>query len=149
MKFGEQLARWNFKAATYDLPPNNVFTSPTSAPLLKTPLLGRNSRNQPLSTTASAGLQSSHFCRKIGKEGRFMELRPDDKVVIAKRFRRLRRKSLLTQKLLASLIGVCRQSVSEIENRRVLPHDRTWERFRNLETKHNEARSVHLPVHWR
>jgi DNA-binding XRE family transcriptional regulator len=44
-------------------------------------------------------------------------MRPDDKAEIARRFKRLRRRSLLTQRWLAELIGICRQAVSEIEQR--------------------------------
>ena len=66
-------------------------------------------------------------------------MRPDYKAQIARRFKALRRRSFLTQRRLAGLIGICRQAVSEIENRRTLPHSGTWERFAALETKHKLA----------
>ena len=56
-------------------------------------------------------------------------MRPDARAEIARRFRRLRRRSFLTQRKLAGLIGICRQAVSEIENKRVLPHFGTWDNF--------------------
>jgi DNA-binding XRE family transcriptional regulator len=74
-------------------------------------------------------------------------MRPDDRTEIARRFKRLRRRSLLTQRWLAGLIGICRQAVSEIENKRTLPHYATWERFAALEAKHLQPR-LKLPVHW-
>jgi DNA-binding XRE family transcriptional regulator len=77
-----------------------------------------------------------------------MDSRPDHKFVIAKRFKALRRKALLSQSFLASIIGVCRQTVNQIERRRVKPHRSTWDNFCNLEAKHRQARSVHLTVHW-
>jgi DNA-binding XRE family transcriptional regulator len=76
-----------------------------------------------------------------------MDTRPWEKSEIAKRFRSLRRKARLSQSLLAEFIGVCRQSINEIENRRVMPHSSTWNRFCDLEAKHNQPRIV-LPVHW-
>ena len=75
-------------------------------------------------------------------------MRPDDKAEIARRFRGLRRRSRLTQCWLAEYIGLCRQAVSKIENKRTLPHVGTWERFAALETKHKLAR-IKLPLHWR
>jgi DNA-binding XRE family transcriptional regulator len=77
-----------------------------------------------------------------------MDSRPDQKIAIARRFKALRRKALLSQSFLACIIGVCRQTVNKIEGRRVMPHRRTWDNFCNLETKHTQARTVHLTVHW-
>jgi DNA-binding XRE family transcriptional regulator len=79
-----------------------------------------------------------------------MELRPsrpDDRAEIARRFKALRRRSLLTQRYLAGLIGVCRQAVSDIERQQVMPHRTTWDQFAALEAKHKLFR-VKLPVHW-
>lgn len=71
-----------------------------------------------------------------------MELRPDQKSTIARRFKAFRRKSLLSQSRLAFALAVCRQSVNEIENRRVLARYGTWESFCALEARHTQARAV-------
>jgi DNA-binding XRE family transcriptional regulator len=75
-------------------------------------------------------------------------MRPDATAEIARRFRRLRRRSFLTQRRLAGIIGVCRQTVCKIERRKVMPHYSTWDRFSDLETKHKLAH-IRLPVQWR
>jgi DNA-binding XRE family transcriptional regulator len=77
-----------------------------------------------------------------------MEFGPDHKFVVARRFKALRRKAHLSQSLLAEIINICRQSVSEIENRRVMPHQTTWDRFCDLEGKHKQPR-MRLPTVWR
>jgi len=74
---------------------------------------------------------------------------PRGKTAIAKRFKALRRRSLLSQSRLGEILGLCRQSVSEIECRRVLLHPSTWRRFQGLEAKHDRAQVVRLPRHWR
>jgi len=66
---------------------------------------------------------------------------------IARRFKRLRRRSLLTQRRLARLIGICRQAVSDIERQRVMPHFSTCDRFAALEAKHMQPR-IKFPAHW-
>jgi len=71
-----------------------------------------------------------------------MEQRPQQKSRIASRFKALRRKSLLSQSRLAFALGVCRQSVNEIENRRVLARYGTWERFCALEARHTQASAM-------
>ena len=76
-----------------------------------------------------------------------MDTRPWKKSEIAARFRALRQKALLTQKRLGEIINLCPQSVSEIENRRVMPHQSTWERFCELEWKHNRPAIV-MPTSW-
>jgi len=71
---------------------------------------------------------------------------------IARRFKKLRSRSFLTQKQLAELIGICRQAVSDIERRHVVPHISTWNRFADLEARHREARRVSAsmePFFWR
>jgi DNA-binding XRE family transcriptional regulator len=75
-------------------------------------------------------------------------MRPDDKAEVARRFKALRRRSHLTQRWLAELIGVCRQAVSDIENKKALPRCTTWDRFVAREAKQRKAR-IKLPVHWR
>ena len=67
--------------------------------------------------------------------------RPGDRAEIAARFQNLRCRGphRLTQARLAGLIGICRQSVSEIENARVMPHASTWIRFLDLERKYREG----------
>jgi DNA-binding XRE family transcriptional regulator len=74
-------------------------------------------------------------------------MRPDDKTEVARRFKALRRRAFLTQRWLAEYIGVSRQAVSEIENKRALPHFSTWDSFAALEAKHMQPR-IKLPVHW-
>ena len=79
-----------------------------------------------------------------------MQLRPSDKTVIAERFKSARAESDLTQSELAQIIGVCRQSVSRIENCRALANRSTWEKFCNPKSIPNEAEIGHLPEHyWR
>jgi DNA-binding XRE family transcriptional regulator len=77
-----------------------------------------------------------------------MEFRPDHKFVVARRFKALRRKAHLSQSVLGWLIDICRQSVNEIENRRVMPHQSTWDRFCDLEGKHKQPQ-MRLPTVWR
>ena len=60
---------------------------------------------------------------------------PEAKADIAMHFKDLRRKVGLTQLDLGRDIGLCRQSVSEIENCRVWPHYTTLDRFCDLEAK--------------
>lgn len=77
---------------------------------------------------------------------------PEAKADIAARFKALRRKAMLSQADLGNLIGICRQSVSKIENCRVWPHYTTSDRFSDLEVSHEQARRVRLPrfpKHWR
>ncbi len=76
-----------------------------------------------------------------------MDTRPWEKSETAERFRALRRKAVLSQSLLGEIIGVCRQSVSEIENAHVMPHPSTWDNFCALETKHNQP-PISSTVHW-
>jgi DNA-binding XRE family transcriptional regulator len=76
-----------------------------------------------------------------------MDTRPWEKAEIAVRFQSLRRKSLLTQKRLAGLIGVGRQAVNEIENQRSMPHEATWNAFCRLEAKHNQP-PISFPKTW-
>ena len=68
------------------------------------------------------------------------------------RFRALRRKARITQETLGTIIGVCRQTVNEIENRRVVPHYSTVERFCHLEAKHQQeicTQQALLTAFWR
>lgn len=73
--------------------------------------------------------------------------RPPQKREIAARFRALRRRALLSQSDLGRIISFCRQSVSEVESGRVMPHEATWRRFRALEAKHQQ-RKIILPTKW-
>jgi DNA-binding XRE family transcriptional regulator len=77
---------------------------------------------------------------------------PEAKAEIAARFKALRREAILSQSDLGDLIGICRQSVSEIENCRVWSHYTTLNRFSDLEASHEQARLARLPrfpKHWR
>ena len=76
-----------------------------------------------------------------------MDKHPWTKAPIAARFRALRQQALLTQKRLAGLLGVSRQCVNEIENRRAMPHPTTWDRFCAFEARHNQPEIV-LPRNW-
>jgi DNA-binding XRE family transcriptional regulator len=78
--------------------------------------------------------------------------RPDDRGEIGGRFKKLRRRSHLTQRQLAELICLCRQAVSDIERHQVTPRVSTWNRFAALETRHEEAWRVTEsmePFFWR
>lgn len=77
-----------------------------------------------------------------------MDARPWEKSETARRFKALRRKARVSQSLLAESIGICRQSVSEIENRHVMPHPSTWARFSELEATHKKPK-IRMPKHWR
>jgi len=68
--------------------------------------------------------------------------RPNDKAEVANRFKFLRNNSSMTQLQLAEIIGICRQAVSDIECCRVIPRLSTWNRFVDLETRHEEARQL-------
>ena len=64
---------------------------------------------------------------------------PEAKAAIAKRFRTLREKALLSQSDLGEALGICRQSVNAIENCRVWPHFTTMDRFSDLEAKNDQS----------
>jgi DNA-binding XRE family transcriptional regulator len=87
--------------------------------------------------------------RDYSFQNRTEAMRPLDKAEIARHLKGLRRRSLLTQLQLAELIGICRQAVSDIENKRTLLHPSTWDRFAALEAKHKLAAQIKLPAHWR
>lgn len=74
-----------------------------------------------------------------------MEFRSNERLAVAERFRALRRKALLTQARLGLNIGICRQTVSEIESQRVRLHSSTWEDFVRFELKYSDASKVELP----
>jgi DNA-binding XRE family transcriptional regulator len=78
-----------------------------------------------------------------------MKTKPQSRYVIAERFVALRTRVGLSQSCLGKLIGLCRQAVSEIENRRVMPHNSTWERFCEYESEGQNCGVGHLPKdHW-
>jgi plasmid maintenance system antidote protein VapI len=76
-----------------------------------------------------------------------MEFRPKDRFVVAERFIGLRTKAHFTQARLGQLLGVCRQTVSEIESQRVRLHRSTWDRFVEFESKHKQP-PIDLQGHW-
>ena len=76
-----------------------------------------------------------------------MEFRPDDRLTVAERFMALRRKEHFTQARLGQILGVCRQSVWEIESQRVRLHRSTWDRFVEFEERHMQP-AIDLPKHW-
>lgn len=67
---------------------------------------------------------------------------------ITRRFRRLRRKAMLTQEGLGQHIGLHRTSVNRIERGHAMPRAETLRRFATLEAKHDQPR-VHWPKHWK
>jgi DNA-binding XRE family transcriptional regulator len=75
---------------------------------------------------------------KLSAKMKIPQCRPE----IAKRFKAFRRKSGMTQERLGNIIGICRQTINEIENRRVYPRCSTIGRFVDLEKRHEEARRV-------
>ena len=74
-------------------------------------------------------------------------LRPDNEAVISYRFKKLRCRVPFTQRELARMIGICCQTISEIETEKVMPHDKTWGLFADLEAKHMQP-PLGLPAHW-
>ena len=48
----------------------------------------------------------------------------------------------MSQAQLGRVMEICRQAVNRIENRRVMPHYTTLEKFRNLEVRHEQARAL-------
>lgn len=64
-----------------------------------------------------------------------MDPRPCTTAEIAERFRALRRDALLTQRMMSDVVGICRPSISEIENCRVLIWPSTWRKFYQMESK--------------
>jgi DNA-binding XRE family transcriptional regulator len=97
------------------------------------------------SVTAKARSRKQDALRRLFSTPPSPEARAD----IAARFKALRRKAILSQSNLGDLIGICRQSVSEIENSHVWPHYTTLDRFSDLEVNHEQARLPRFPKHWR
>lgn len=77
-----------------------------------------------------------------------MDTKPDDNFAIAERFKALRQKAHMTQARLAKIVGICRQCVNEVENLRVKPHEATWNKFRELERKHEEGGKRPMSLNW-
>jgi DNA-binding XRE family transcriptional regulator len=75
--------------------------------------------------------------------------RPDDRRLVARRFRALRLRALLTQAHLGTILDLRRQSVNEIENCRVMPHAKSWDHFCALENRHRVNKTVRSPARWR
>lgn len=82
--------------------------------------------------------------RKDDAIRRLFSVRPSQeaKVAIAERFKAFRYRSGMTQARLGEIVGICRQSINEIENCRVYPHYTTIHRFADLEQRHEEARRI-------
>jgi len=76
-----------------------------------------------------------------------MEFRPDDRLAVAERFMALRGKEHFTQEALGKLLGICRQSVWEIESQRVRLQRSTWVRFVEFEARHMQP-AMELPKLW-
>jgi DNA-binding XRE family transcriptional regulator len=69
-----------------------------------------------------------------------MRVRPEYKAAVAERFKALRRRARITQAQLGDILGICRQSVNEIENSRVMPQYSTLDKFTQLEARHERER---------
>jgi len=81
------------------------------------------------------------------KEGN-ADQRPKDRSEIASRFIKFRKDNFFSQARLARLISISRQTVSEIENSRVLVRQTTWERFFDLEKRHKEGAKIQIRSDW-
>jgi DNA-binding XRE family transcriptional regulator len=68
-----------------------------------------------------------------------MPCSPEAKADFAMHFKAIRRRAGLTQTELGHMIGLCRQSVSEIENCHVWPHYTTLECFCELEARYLDS----------
>jgi DNA-binding XRE family transcriptional regulator len=90
---------------------------------------------------------STHNLRtKMAKEAK-----PQNKSAIAERFIAWRRRLGFSQSRLGKMIGICRQSVSKIENEHVLARDSTWHQFCEYAEIHQlSERMAGLPEnYWR
>ena len=90
---------------------------------------------------------STHNLRtKMAKEAK-----PQNKSAIAERFIAWRRRLGFSQSRLGKMIGICRQSVSKIENEHVLARDSTWHQFcEYAEIRQLSERMAGLPEnYWR
>ena len=74
--------------------------------------------------------------------------RPRDRTEIASRFRGLRKRAYFSQAKLARLIGVSRQSINEVESGRVLARESTWQRFFELEQRHEKGGAIQIRSDW-
>lgn len=79
------------------------------------------------------------------------EAKPQNRSAIAERFIALRRRVGLSQSCLGKMMGICRQSVSKIENEHVLARDSTWHQFcEYAEIRQLSERMAGLPEnYWR
>ena len=77
------------------------------------------------------------------------DTRPWERSEIADRFMPLRRKVPLTQRELGRHIRADRKTINRIEKLRTMPGPRTWKRFEEFETRHNEHGRIALPENWR
>jgi DNA-binding XRE family transcriptional regulator len=79
------------------------------------------------------------------------EAKPQNRSAIAERFIALRRRLGFSQSRLGKMIGICRQSVSKIENEHVLARDSTWHQFcEYAEIRQLSERMAGLPEsYWR
>jgi DNA-binding XRE family transcriptional regulator len=94
----------------------------------------------------------STFCTLVGaafKEPRVVaaDTRPWVRGEIAGRFKCLRRRMHLTQEELGRHIHADRKTICRIENLRAMPGPRTWHRFEEYESKHNQPEIV-FPENW-
>jgi DNA-binding XRE family transcriptional regulator len=100
--------------------------------------------------SAEVGLQNDGVRHNNLGTNMTHEAKPQDKSAISDRFIALRMRWGLSQSRLGRVVGLCRQTVSEIENRHVTPHDATWDRFCEHEGRTQEPGIGHLPEHyWR
>ena len=57
------------------------------------------------------------------------------------------RKGILHTIAAGRLIGLSRKCICQIESGSVMPHCRTWNRFADLEERHNRPQ-LEMPTHW-
>ena len=79
------------------------------------------------------------------------EAKPQNRYAVAERFVALRRSAGFSQSRLGKMIGICRQSVSKIENEHALARDSTWHQFcEYAEIRQLSERMAGLPEnYWR
>jgi DNA-binding XRE family transcriptional regulator len=66
--------------------------------------------------------------------------RPALRTEIAERFKALRRDAFLTQEAMAAAVGLCQQTISEIENCHVMIWPSTWRKFAVMERLFRQGR---------
>lgn len=102
-------------------------------------------------TLSSTGGCNSPFFDTQSRIKMGEEAKPQNREAIAGRFMALRRRLGFSQSRLGKMVGICRQSVSEIENEHVLARDSTWHQFcKYAKIRQLSERMARLPQnYWR